>query len=175
MFSCISSFHSTIILPTTSDNWMPSIIIIQVLFLGNASVGNVLGQVTWTTDRADVHAGSLSGVTSVRHWRKQVWTQRQAERQWSNNTGLNGGPRAGVGPEGLSQTEARGWAFLPYIIRSVGASHLGEGRELCIRQLLSAVGSSWRETWLWVVAGDTPNSWINEQLDPKGGNLGRTP
>ena len=125
MFSCISSFHSTIILPTTSDNWMPSIIIIQVLFLGDASVGNVLGQVTWTTDRADVHAGSLSGVTSVRHWRKQVWTQRQAERQWSNNTGLNGGPRAGVGPEGLSQTEARGWAFLPYIIRSVGASHLG--------------------------------------------------
>ena len=67
MFSCISSFHSTIILPTTNDNWNPSIIIIQVLFLGDASVGNVLGQVTWTTDRADLHAGSLSGATSVRH------------------------------------------------------------------------------------------------------------
>lgn len=113
MFSCISSFHSTIILPTTNDNWNPSIIIIQVLFLGDASVGNVLGQVTWTTDRADLHAGSLSGATSVRHWGKQVWTQRQAEWQWSNNTGLNRGPRAGVGPEGLSQMRQGAGPFYP--------------------------------------------------------------
>lgn len=92
MFSCISSFHSRIILPTTNDSWMPSIIIIKVLFLGDISVGNVSHQVTWKTDRADLQAGSLLGATSVRHWRKQVWTQRQAERQWSYNTGLNGGP-----------------------------------------------------------------------------------
>lgn len=57
MFSCISSFQSTITLPTTNDNWMPSILIIQVLFLGDASVGNVLCQVTWTTDQADLQQG----------------------------------------------------------------------------------------------------------------------